>query len=202
MTRSIRRSGAVLTAACLVIALAATHSAPAAGARSAEAFDRGYAMVFVGAGATHPHFGDTETNVETVDLIGRYTWLKKRTGRGRWRGSHEFFLETAVQSIHEPVTSAMFSLAFLGSLTWDVGRSFRPYWFAGGGPLYTEADIPDTSAIWKGNYQTGLGLRWRLGEAWWLATEYRLHHVSNGGYEKPNQPLNSSKVLLGIGWTR
>jgi hypothetical protein len=31
-----------------------------------------------------------------------------------------------------------------------------------------------------------------------LSLEYRYHHVSNAGTARPNEPLNSSKILLGV----
>ena len=69
--------------------------------------------------------------------------------------------------------------------------------FVGGGPLYTQAEIPGTSSNLKGSYQAGLGLKINL-EAASLSLEYRFHHVSNGGIKEPNDPLNSGKLLMGF----
>jgi hypothetical protein len=31
-----------------------------------------------------------------------------------------------------------------------------------------------------------------------ISLEYRYHHISNAGAATPNEPLNSSKILLGV----
>jgi hypothetical protein len=52
-----------------------------------------------------------------------------------------------------------------------------------------------------------LGLKnCQVGEKWvsddcsylWYSIEARYHHVSNGGIKKPNEPLNSHKILFGF----
>jgi hypothetical protein len=49
----------------------------------------------------------------------------------------------------------------------------------------------------NGHYQCGLGIRYPLTDNHALLFEVRYHHVSNGGTEDPNDPLNSLKFLVG-----
>jgi opacity protein-like surface antigen len=68
----------------------------------------------------------------------------------------------------------------------------------GGGFIYTEAEIPGLGSKYNGNYQGGAGILYRLNSKYFLNAEYRFHHVSNLNTEKPNDPLNSSKFLIGV----
>ncbi|HCC54377.1 MAG TPA: acyloxyacyl hydrolase, partial [Desulfobulbaceae bacterium] len=73
-----------------------------------------------------------------------------------------------------------------------------PYLFGGGGPVYSFADVPGMGSELNGNYQFGMGLSYRINPAHDFLFEMRYHHISNGGSEEPNDPLNSVKALFGI----
>ncbi|HSR10697.1 MAG TPA: acyloxyacyl hydrolase, partial [Thermodesulfobacteriota bacterium] len=47
-------------------------------------------------------------------------------------------------------------------------------------------------------YQGGAGVQYFIRRDVALMAEYRYHHISNAGTASPNEPLNSSKFLLGI----
>ena len=145
-------------------------------------------------------YGDTTEYVETADVILRRTILRRHTGSAWYRGTHEMVLELPLHYVIEPDQAAMYGLNFLAGFSRPPIGPVVPYCFVGGGLIYSEADIPNMAATWNGNHQIGFGLRTRPRPGWWLAAEYRLHHISNGGREHPNHPLNSSKVLLGIGF--
>ena len=81
--------------------------------------------------------------------------------------------------------------------TFEANKSLQPYIFAGGGGVYTQAEIPGTSSRLKGSYQLGGGLTFHLPKTS-IVLEYRFHHLSNGGIKEPNDPLNSGKLLLGL----
>jgi len=87
---------------------------------------------------------------------------------------------------------------FLASYTFTAGEQLRPYLFGGGGPVYNFADIPGMGARLNGNYQFGLGLDYRMNQGRSFLLEIRYHHISNGGSDDPNDPLNSCKLLFGI----
>ena len=61
-----------------------------------------------------------------------------------------------------------------------------------------DADIQGVGTELNGNYQFGIGLRLPYTDENDFVAEYRFHHISNGGREDPNDPLNSSKLLFGI----
>ena len=48
------------------------------------------------------------------------------------------------------------------------------------------------------SYQAGTGIQYFITRNTALNVEYRYHHVSNANTASPNEPLNSSKILLGI----
>ena len=155
-------------------------------------------MLLTGYGATHPGLGKTREYVETVDAVLRYTRKFKDTGRNWYRGSHELLIELPVSFVINPDTAPIFAINFLASWTLRTWQRFLPYCFAGGGPVYTEADIPGMGSNFNGNYQAGCGIRYQTENGPQFALEYRFHHISNLGLKSPNDPLNSSKFLFGV----
>ncbi len=155
-------------------------------------------MLLTGYGTTHPGLGKTREHVETVDIILRYKRKLKDTGRDWYNGSHDFLVELPVSYLIKPDGGQIFGLNFLSSWTLKTSQRYMPYFFVGGGPVYTEANIPGMRANLCGNYQAGLGLNYKTKKGRSFVLEYRFHHISNAGMRAPNIPLNSSKVLIGI----
>jgi len=154
--------------------------------------------VLAGYGTSHPGWGETETRVETVDLVGRYsTTIVEDIGSSWYRGFHSLFVELPVHFLVDYGDSAMVGINFLASYTF-TSSSYLPYIFAGGGPVYIAADIPGMGSDWNGNYQMGAGVSFALSTKNRLFVEARYHHISNGNTSEPNEPLNSTKLLVGV----
>jgi len=165
---------------------------------SVMAADQTKWWVLAGAGASHPGWGKTEEKVETVDLILRHSRLDLQIrGKDWYRHQRHLLVEIPVHFLTSPSEPPMFGLYFSAQWLFRPGEDLRPYLFAGGGPVYTQAEIPGTSSNFRGAYQGGVGFETSAGNTR-LSLEFRYHHVSNGGIEKPNDPLNSSKILLGF----
>lgn len=157
--------------------------------------------LLTGYGVTHPGLGRTREHVETMDVILRYTRKLKNTGRDWYCGSHDLLIELPVSFLIKPDGGQIFGLNFLACWTLKTSQRYIPYFFVGGGPVYTEADVPGMGADLNGNYQAGLGFRYKTRKGRSFTIEYRFHHISNGGMKQPNIPLNSSKALIGIGFS-
>lgn len=154
---------------------------------------------FVGYGVTHPGLGKTKTHVETVDFIGRYEHVFPGRIGPRWLPArHSIFVELPVHLVVAPDVSPIVGINFLGAFTFETKGNYKPYWFFGGGPLYTDAEIAGLGAKVNGNYQFGIGLIWKRDNWQDIRLEYRFHHISNAGAKDPNDPLNSSKLLVGF----
>ena len=152
-----------------------------------------------GYGQSVPGWGETTQRVETIDLIPRYDHLIfDRLGFGWLRGYHSILIETPIHVVINPKISGMPAMNFLACYTFTSKKTLRPYLFGGGGPVYSFADIPGMGADLNGNYQFGVGLEYRLSKDTDYLFEIRYHHISNGGSERPNEPLNSLKFLFGI----
>ena len=152
-----------------------------------------------GYGQSFPGWGQTTQRVETIDLVPRYNHvIFADLGSGWYRGFHSILLELPVHLVISPDTSGMAGMNFLACYTFTAGNELRPYLFGGGGPVYSFADIPGMGSELNGNYQFGIGLEYNFTKDHDLLFEIRYHHVSNGGSEEPNEPLNSGKLLLGI----
>ncbi len=156
--------------------------------------------VLTGYGITHRGFGDTRTQVQTVDLIGRFGWfLSKEVGVGSWyQGRHELLTELPLHLVVDPKTAVITGAYFLGCWKFTSLGPWLPYAFAGGGIVYTDMDLPTMGSSLNFSYQGGTGLQYLLRPDLAVMGEYRYHHISNAGTATPNEPLNSSHFLVGI----
>jgi len=155
--------------------------------------------VLGGYGQSFPGWGETTQRVETIDLVLRYNHLVfNDIGSGWYRGFHSILLELPVHVVISPDVSSMIGMNFLACYTFTANKEIRPYLFGGGGPVYSFANIPGMGADLNGNYQFGVGLSYGISPDHNLLFELRYHHISNGGSEEPNDPLNSVKLLFGI----
>ncbi|MBE0582867.1 MAG: acyloxyacyl hydrolase [Desulfofustis sp.] len=155
--------------------------------------------VLGGYGQSVPGWGKTTERVETIDLVIRYNHLIfDEIGNDWYQGFHSILVELPVHLVVSPDESAMVGVNFLAAYTFTADERWRPYLFAGGGPVYSFADIPGMGADLNGNYQGGVGLEYQLDDQQRLLVELRYHHISNAGSEDPNVPLNSGKFLIGV----
>ncbi len=155
--------------------------------------------VIGGYGQSVPGWGQTTQRVETLDFIPRYNHvIFDNIGSGWYQGYHSILLEIPVSFVVSPDVSTIVGVNFLAAYTFTAVRSWSPYIFGGGGPVYSFADIPGMGADFNGNYQFGIGLQYAWQKEHNLLFELRYHHISNGGSKEPNDPLNSCKLLFGV----
>jgi opacity protein-like surface antigen len=152
-----------------------------------------------GYGITHRGFGDTHTQVQTYDAILRYgRFLSGELGEGWYRFRHELLLELPLHVALDQSGRIMTGGYALGYFKFTAPREFTPYVFAGGGVLYVDTGLPTMGSRLDFSYQAGTGLQYFIAKDAALNFEYRYHHVSNANTATPNEPLNSSKILVGI----
>lgn len=154
--------------------------------------------LLAGAGSSHIGWGATFERVETRDFILRREIYEDRVrGSGWYQNRRTIMVELPLHLLVKPDEPAMFGLSFNSNWMFNLGGQIEPYLFAGGGGLYTKAQIPGTSSEIKGVYQAGGGVRINQGEMQ-FSLEARYHHVSNGSVREPNDSLNSTKFLFGV----
>ncbi|WP_243373164.1 acyloxyacyl hydrolase [Geotalea sp. SG265] len=152
-----------------------------------------------GYGITHRGFGDTRTQVQTFDTIARFGWfLSDEAGHGWFRGRHELLMELPLHLTVDPRVRTMTGGYLLGSWKFTSLEDFAPYVFAGGGVLFVDLGLPTMGSRLDFSYQGGTGVQYFIKKNAAVSLEYRYHHVSNASTAFPNEPLNSSKILLGI----
>ncbi len=152
-----------------------------------------------GYSVTHPGFGDTDTRVQGIDLVFQYgRFLFKEAGRSWYKTRHEILIEIPLSAVYYPERAIMAGINFLACWNFIASEKMIPFVFAGGGPLYTNLDIPGLGSEFNGSYQAGAGVRYLIGENISIDFNYRLHHISNADTAEPNEPLNASKFLFGI----
>jgi len=154
--------------------------------------------ILVGLGQSHPGWGDTKKTVKTTDLIFQQE-VKQDAIRGdEFKYKRSILLEIPVHIVRSPYSSYMTGLNAYSKWTHVNNDKIQPFVLAGGGGLYTNADIPGTSSKIRGTYGAGIGLQINANKDLKYSIETRYHHVSNGGLKSPNDPLNSHKILFGI----
>lgn len=155
--------------------------------------------LYGGYGVSHKNLGKTKVEAHVLDLIPRYERvLLDNMGSSWYQGEHSLFVELPFTMVVDPVVAPMIGINIMGAWTFTSNKEVRPYMFGGGGILYTSADILGLGSEVNGNWQFGGGLRFKLESGNWMNVEYRFHHISNTGVKDPNDPLNSSKILIGV----
>jgi hypothetical protein len=186
----------LLTTLVLIILLAP----PLARAETAVATADSECALLTGYGITHRGFGATRTQVQTWDVIARYGhFLSQEVGAGSWyQGRHELLVELPYHMAVDHDDRSMVGGYLLGSWKFTGLESIYPYVFAGGGILYVDVGLPTMGSKLDFSYQGGTGVQYFVRKDTALIAEYRYHHISNAGTASPNEPLNSSKFLVGI----
>jgi hypothetical protein len=158
------------------------------------------AALLTGYGITHRYFGATRTQVQTWDLIARYGYfLSQEAGVGSWyQGRHELLMEIPYHLAIDQGGRSMTGGYLLGSWKFTSIKDLVPYIFAGGGVLFVDLGLPSMGSRLDYSFQGGTGLQYFIRPDVALLAEYRYHHISNAGTASPNEPLNSSKLLLGV----
>jgi lipid A 3-O-deacylase len=185
--------------AALLLSPCAAHAADPVDLKTAQ-----YEYSFLsGYGITHRGFGETRTQVQTFDIIGRFGWfLSQELGSGWYKGRHELLVELPLHLVVDPKVSPMVGGYLLGSWKFTSLDNWAPYVFAGGGILYVDLGLPTMGSRLDFSYQGGTGVQYFITKDTALSLEYRYHHISNAGTATPNEPLNSSKILLGVAFFR
>jgi len=183
----------------LLLSPCAAHAADTVDLKTAD-----YEYSFLsGYGITHRGFGETRTQVQTFDAIGRFGWfLSKEIGSGWYKGRHQLLMELPLHLVVDPKVSPMVGGYLLGSWKFTSLDNWAPYVFAGGGILYVDLGLPTMGSRLDFSYQGGTGVQYFITKDTALSLEYRYHHISNAGTATPNEPLNSSKILLGVAFFR
>ncbi|BCS54291.1 acyloxyacyl hydrolase [Geobacter sp. SVR] len=153
-----------------------------------------------GYGISHIGFGATQHQVQTWDAIARAGFfMSGELGQGHWyQGRHETVFELPYHMAVDHGGRSMVGFYVLGHWRFTGLESMAPYVFAGGGPVYVDLGLPTMGTKLCFSYQGGTGLQYFLDSSKALDLQYRYHHISNAGTAEPNEPLNSSKILMGI----
>lgn len=186
--------------ATLALALILFLAPLPARAETAVATAASECALLTGYGITHRGFGATRTQVQTWDVIARYgRFLSHEVGTGSWyQGRHELLVELPYHMAVDHDARSMAGGYLLGSWKFTGLDGISPYVFAGGGILFVDLGLPTMGTKLDFSYQGGTGVQYFVRKDTALMAEYRYHHISNAGTASPNEPLNSSKFLLGV----
>lgn len=189
---------AVAIALSILMAAPCISSAQDAPLFPATSTELGYQ---IGYGITHRGFGATRTQVQTVDLIGRFGYfLTNEIGSGWYRGQLEHVMELPLHVVVDPKTGIMVGGNVLGKWNFTGLKEKRliPYVFGGGGILWVDLGLPTMGSRLDFSYGGGTGIQYLFRKDMAVSAEWRYHHISNANTAEPNEPLNSSKFLVGV----
>lgn len=195
----------MVKSALIILLLCTIATSTYAGQQQVSIADASHELTMLtGYGITHRGFGETRTQVQTWDAIARLGWfLSDELGKGHWfQGRHELLTELPYHLALDQGGRSMTGAYLLGSWKFTSLSRLVPYVFAGGGILFVDLGLPSMGSKLDYSYQAGTGLQYFIQKDLALNLEYRYHHISNAGTAAPNEPLNSSKFLLGISWLR
>jgi opacity protein-like surface antigen len=149
-------------------------------------------------------YGETRTQVQTFDVNLRYGhFLSDEVGKGKWyQGRHEVLLELPYHLAVDRGGRSMVGATILGSWKFTGADQFTPFLYWGGGLVYVDLGLPTMGSKLNGTYQFGGGIQHFIKKDLAFNGEYRFHHISNLNTASPNEPLNSSKFLIGISYYR
>ncbi len=166
--------------------------------------DSNYTGILLGYGVSHPGFGETTERLQVLDVIPRFSFVQdEKIGSDWYTINRELWIELPVSIILSDTDSTdhhdigLISATFLMALVSKANPDIEPYLTVGGGPVYLAGDIDGVGSDICGNYQLGLGIRFKSPIGHILNFECRYHHISNMGLASPNVPLNSTKFALG-----
>lgn len=167
--------------------------------------DRSYGGLMIGYGTSIPGFGETTERLNVLDIIPRFSFIQdEKIGSGWYKMNRELWIELPVSVILSDTDSVdhhdlgLIGATFLMALVSKANSDMEPYLTVGGGPVYLAGDIKGVGSDICGNYQLGLGIRFKSPIGHILNFECRYHHISNMDLASPNVPLNSAKFALGI----
>jgi len=191
----------ILTAATSICLF---HSLSSQAADQAVVSAKSELALLSGYGISHRYFGATRTQVQTWDAIARYGYfLSDEIGKGSWfQGRHQILAELPYHMALDHDARSMVGGYLLGSWKFTSLKEWAPYLFAGGGILFVDTGLPTMGSKLDFSYQGGTGVQYFIRPDMALMAEYRYHHISNAGTATPNEPINSSKILIGISWLK
>ena len=161
---------------------------------------KGELGILTGCGTSHIGFGATRHQVQTWDAILRAGFfLSDDVAKGSWyQGRHEILLELPYHLAIDRSGRYMVGGYVMGHWRFTGLDNYVPYVLAGGGPLYVDLGLPTMGTKLCFSYQGGAGVQYFIDRKTAVSAEYRYHHISNAGTAAPNEPINSSKILVGV----
>ena len=123
------------------------------------------------------------------DPIGGNSW---------YRGNFELILEGTFLYSFEPKSGIAGGLTPLIRYNFLAGDRLVPFAQLGAGILVLDFDLRRQADGFNFTLQSGLGFHYFLSERTALTGEWRYHHISNAGINRPNIGINGSVVLFGV----
>ena len=150
----------------------------------------------------HKVFQDRIANVRFAPLLLQIGYTVTDVhGPFPVRGSLELLLEPTFMITTSPSTTFGEGASVLLRYNFVTGTRWVPFFDLGMGILHWNLRLPDfLETQFNFTVQGGPGLHYFATEHLAITGQVRLHHISNAGYDSPNNGINSTVYLLGVSY--
>jgi opacity protein-like surface antigen len=114
------------------------------------------------------------------------------------KGVLEFEVEPFVGYVSGPDKNVEAGVSFLVKYGFSLNPKFMPYVRFGAGPMYLGLDTEEQAKSFNFVDSAAIGFSWLIKKDMSLDCEYRFRHISNAGFFKPNNGIDSQAVFTGF----
>lgn len=116
------------------------------------------------------------------------------------KGETEFLTEFFANAVVSPDNNQEVGFDILVKYSYPVTEKINPYFFTGGGIIYTSQHTHEQSTQWNFLPQAAVGVSYDLKEDFSIDMEWRYRHLSNANRKLPNDGINVYMFLIGATW--
>ena len=140
-----------------------------------------------------PGYGKATSDIQFVGFYPEMGWFVTD-----WL---ELYGEGTAHVYYRPHTAVLGGLVGIGGRHYLLrDRHWTPYYFLGGGMVWTSLEAPELDRIWNFQVVWGGGLKRMTRRGPGLVLEFRNHHISNAGTRGENLGVNAAMLVVGAHW--
>jgi hypothetical protein len=136
-------------------------------------------------------------NYKPLLLMGNFGWeLTKKEKKGKWWIMFEPQLNPVF--LDNKLKEAEFGINLAFRYKYKIGENSFFYSQLGSGPHFITIPTDRQAHGFIFSDNLALGLSNKLFSNWMLETEFRIRHISNANFMKPNRGMNNMFIMIGL----
>jgi hypothetical protein len=155
-------------------------------------FSRGFGVTYFGGSVTHDMWLGRLIFSQTINEV----WAPDK-----WYGGNLLYTAGIVGGVQD-IPDTAYLIFGMGGLRYEFATKGRwiPFVDISAGIGGTAIGAPDLSGPIQFTEQGRIGVRYYFNERFSATAGIGYLHISNGGYESPNDGVNAYLITLGFGW--